>query len=137
MTYVYFIDGGNERYVKVGRSNDPKHRLHDARVWVSGAKPKMIDWFKADLVGEQMLHAYLRPFRVRGEWFDCLDQIEHIVEELDDYRHKVWLERRIKAGLPFDDKWPGLSEIDCMPAIRAVCANPAWLEPTEPEHSYS
>ena len=121
MGYVYFIDGGNDRHVKVGFSGDPWSRLQAAKTWAPSRRLKMIDFFKAGRQEEQMLHEHLRNFAVQGEWFDCIGYAESVVEELDDFRHEEWLVQRAKKGLPFDERWPGLEQIDCSKAIRRLC----------------
>lgn len=68
---IYFIQIEGTEYVKVGRASNPQKRLMN----LSCAHPfplELVHTFRTenDVVVEKQIHAYLKPYRMRGEWFD-------------------------------------------------------------------
>lgn len=57
--------------IKVGRTDNPRRRLREARCFNPGIKIETLWELPGDAVkAEATIHAYLAAYRSAGEWFD-------------------------------------------------------------------
>lgn len=77
--YVYFITDSDEKYVKIGKSNDTPSRLSMLQTGHYN-KLHIITEFKEDCVcNEKNLHTIFINHRHRGEWFILSEEIKRFM----------------------------------------------------------
>jgi hypothetical protein len=91
VTFVYFIQAGQDGPIKIGVAADPLLRLDDLQVG-SPVALTLLAAIPGGAVHERQLHARFAEGRIRGEWFsaDTPGLKGEILEVLD-----AW------GGLPF------------------------------------
>lgn len=79
--YIYVILAAELSRVKVGISNQPKHRLYELQCGC----PCTLEIIRVEPIEgtareERKLHAVLREFHVRGEWFDYTPACQMLID---------------------------------------------------------
>lgn len=82
---VYFITARASATVKVGYSTNVRKRLIDLQTSAS-VKLRMEFSCAGDRELERALHAFLKPYRVSGEWFRYGPHIHDLIDEMCDFR---------------------------------------------------
>lgn len=82
---VYFITARASGTVKVGYSTNIRKRLIDLQTSAS-VQLAMEFSCAGDRELERTLHAFLKPYRVSGEWFRYGPHIHDLIDELCDFR---------------------------------------------------
>jgi transcription elongation factor Elf1 len=72
--FVYFIRSPANGLVKIGFSANPKERI-DSLQTAHGTKLELLALRKGSLGDERALHQRFRPYRVKGEWFEAVDEL--------------------------------------------------------------
>lgn len=82
--FVYVMLDESLGYVKIGFSQNPRHR----ELTLQAQKPtiKMMFKTKASLFFEQIIHKDFNQFRIRGEWFNVSP--EAAIEQINSYQNK-------------------------------------------------
>ena len=83
---VYFILNESANLVKIGYSNNPKHRLATLQVG-SAHKLRIVLVLKGTPKDEQGLHKQFKQYRQGGEWFTYSDEIKQFIKQ---QRGKRW-----------------------------------------------
>lgn len=69
-TFIYLIHDPYSRALKIGRSDNPLHRLSSLQSAHPRSRLKLLSMFAAKPHVEQDLHKELEEFRLNGEWFE-------------------------------------------------------------------
>lgn len=79
MTYIYFIqtEGGGD-LIKIGKSRNVKSRLHSMQTGCP-IPMRLLGYFKANDSMEGALHDEFAEYRVRGEWFEPVEDIKNFL----------------------------------------------------------
>ena len=85
MGYVYFISEPNLERIKIGFSADPKSRLQQLQTGTP-YELTMLGYVEGDFFHESHLHRHLSDFRVQGEWFDAVEKVQIIVDNIIEGR---------------------------------------------------
>ena len=83
-TYIYLIKDPDSGFTKIGRSNNPHHRLRTL-IKQDTLQPKPNKYFFItywqDRIGiEKMLHEQFSKQRKRGEWFDLTEEDINLIK---------------------------------------------------------
>jgi Meiotically up-regulated gene 113 len=81
---VYFITAMASGTVKVGYSTNVRKRLIDLQTSAS-VQLRMEFSCVGDRELERALHAFLKPYRVSGEWFKYGPHIHDLIDEISDF----------------------------------------------------
>lgn len=80
---VYVILDSSKNHIKIGVSNNPNKRL--ATIQTSCSNPlKLIHVQEGNVVDENRIHAQLKQYRLKGEWFDynlCKELLPNIMKD--------------------------------------------------------
>lgn len=79
--YVYFIATKNMKTVKIGYSKNPWARLKDLQM-SSSEKLLLVATVKTTVVNEKKLHAELKEYQVKGEWFECSTLVKSLINAI-------------------------------------------------------
>jgi hypothetical protein len=90
--FVYFFLSPDGEAVKIGFTTNPSARLSGAAVWFAG-DPNWEDIYPGTPADEAALHARLRPFHIKREWFYMTDEVWDFLEDLQDARITANLEQ--------------------------------------------
>lgn len=69
MTYIYFVQAGDEGQIKIGASQDPGRRLRELQTG-SPVRLHLLAATQGEEGAEKKLHHRFQEFRRDGEWFD-------------------------------------------------------------------
>lgn len=80
MSFVYFIQAGDDGPIKIGVAHDPEWRLQDLQIG-SHQKLRLIGTVEGDKQLERAFHERLAHLRIRGEWFKPTSEIREVMIE--------------------------------------------------------
>jgi hypothetical protein len=110
--FVYFI--GNDEFVKIGYSTDPKNRLK----YIQSGHPhklKLFGCIRGDMKLERELHEKFKEHRLNGEWFTYSLEIKSFIEGINFYKKNTFYEKvyyeRISELLEFYVEFKGINEV--------------------------
>jgi hypothetical protein len=102
--WLYFVASEEQDAVKIGFTDDLYMRLKSIQTG-NPAELTLLAKVRGTLGAEKALHALLRPYRIRLEWFRSLALAEYIADELRDQ-----ILDRVLPALPMLPEGSGLQE---------------------------
>jgi hypothetical protein len=81
-SYIYAIYCKLSNRVKIGWSNNPHARLEEIQIHSPTTLELLgyIPFRNPKKIAEPILHKLLNNYRLHGEWFDCSDNVQVILE---------------------------------------------------------
>ena len=90
--FVYFFLSADCEAIKIGFTTEPDMRLANAKTWT----PEDANWediYPGTLADETAIHQRLAAHHIKREWFHFSDEVAEFLEDLQDARIALNLER--------------------------------------------